>query len=140
MSAYADVYGRLLADCIRECPDIKYDIITWVPLSSKRERTRGYDQAMLLALATALELGDVAAETLIKPHDVQAQSELGGKEERSANISGAYVAMDPELVEGKRVLLIDDVITTGSTLSECARVLLSAGAVGIVCATLARGE
>jgi len=95
---------------------------------------------MLLALATALELGDVAAETLIKPYDVQAQSELGGKEERSANISGAYVALDTEIIEGKRVLLIDDVVTTGSTLSECARVLLTAGAVKVMCATLARGE
>lgn len=140
MSAYASVYGRLLADCIREHKDIKYDIITWVPLSSKRERSRGYDQAMLLALATALELNDVAAETLEKPHDVQAQSELGGKEERSANISGAYVVSDPELIEGKSVLLIDDVVTTGSTLSECAKVLISAGAKRVVCAALARGE
>jgi len=138
LSAYATVYGKLLADCIREHTDMEYDIITWVPLSSKRERSRGYDQAMLLALATALELDDVAAETLRKPHDVQAQSELGGKEERRANISGAYIASDPELVLGKCVLLIDDVITTGSTLSECARVLLSAGATRIMCATLAR--
>lgn len=140
MSAYASVYGRLLADCIHEHLNTKYDIITWVPLSSKRERSRGYDQALLLALAVALELNDVAAETLKKPLDVHAQSELGGKEERSANISGAYVASDPELVEGKCVLLIDDVITTGSTLSECARVLLSAGATRVICATLARGE
>ena len=140
LSAYADVYGRFLADCIRENLGIKYDIITWVPLSSKRQRSRGYDQAMLLALATALELGDVAAETLIKHQDVQAQSELGGKEERSANISGAYVASDPELVEAKCVLLIDDVVTTGSTLTECARVLLAAGARRVVCAALARGE
>jgi len=140
MSAYAPVYGRLLADCIRDRQDLKYDIISWVPLSSKRERTRGYDQAMLLALATALELGDVAAETLQKPHDVQAQSELGGKEERSANISGAYIVSDPELIAGKRVLLIDDVVTTGSTLSECAKVLMSAGATRVVCAALARSE
>ena len=140
MSIYADVYGRFLADCIREYPGIKYDVITWVPLSSKRERSRGYDQAMLLALATALELGDVAAETLMKHHDVQAQSELGGKEERTANISGAYVVLDADIIEGKRVLLIDDVITTGSTLSECAKVLLQAGASSVVCATLARGE
>ena len=140
MSVYADVYGKLLADCIREHPDVKYDIITWVPLSSNRERSRGYDQAMLLALATALELNDVAAETLKKPHDVQAQSELGGKEERSANISGAYIASEPELIAGKRVLLIDDVVTTGSTLSECARILLSAGAASVICAALARSE
>jgi len=136
-TSYAAVYGKLLADCIRENPDINYDMISWVPLSGKRERSRGYDQAMLLALATALELSDVAVETLKKPHDVQAQSELGSLEERGANISGAYVASDPELIQEKRILLIDDVVTTGSTLSECARVLLSAGASGVVCAALA---
>ena len=139
-SAYADVYGRILADCIRENPDINYEVISWVPLSSKRERSRGYDQAMLLALATALRLNDVAIETLKKPRDVQAQSELSGIEERNANISGAYEATDPELIEGKCVLLIDDIVTTGSTLSECAKVLLSAGAARVVCAALARGE
>ncbi|MCL2125189.1 MAG: double zinc ribbon domain-containing protein [Oscillospiraceae bacterium] len=139
-SSYADVYGRILAECIRENPDIGYDVISWVPLSSDRKRTRGYDQAMLLALATALELDDVAIETLIKPRDVRAQSELMGREARSANISGAYEIADPELIEGKCVLLIDDIVTTGSTLSECAKVLLSAGAARVVCAALARGE
>ena len=137
---YADIYAKFLAECIRECPDIEYCIISWVPLSGKRERSRGYDQAMLLAMATALELDDIAVETLKKPHDVQAQSELGDKAERSANISGAYEVPDPDLVAGKRVLLIDDVVTTCSTLDECTRVLLSAGATGVVCAALARSE
>ena len=140
MSAYADVYGKILADCIRENPDLGYDVISWVPLSSDRKRSRGYDQAMLLALATALQLNDVAIETLRKPRDVRAQSELSGIEERSANISGAYEATDPELIDGKCVLLIDDIVTTGSTFTECAKVLLSAGAARVVCAALARGE
>jgi len=139
-SHYADVYGKLLAECIRETPELKYDLISWVPLSSKRERTRGYDQAMLMALAVALELDDVAVETLKKPHDVRAQSELGDKTERSANISGAYITSDPELINGKRILLIDDVVTTCSTLDECATVLRAAGAAGVVCAALARAE
>ena len=139
-SSYADVYGKILADCVRENPDIGQDVISWVPLSGKRERSRGYDQAMLLALATALQLNDVAVETLKKPRDVRAQSELSGIEERSANISGAYEATDPELIDGKCVLLIDDIVTTGSTLSECAKVLLEAGAARVVCAALARGE
>ena len=140
MSGYAEVYGRILADCIKENPDMGYDIISWVPLSSKRERSRGYDQAMLLALATALHLDDVAVETLRKPHDIRAQSELSDRKERSANISGAYIASDPELIDGKCVLLVDDIVTTGSTLSECAKVLLDAGAKRVVCAALARGE
>jgi len=139
-SHYADAYGKVLAECIREASEINYDIISWVPLSNKRERKRGYDQAMLLATATAFELSKVAVETLKKPHDVQAQSELGDKNERSANISGAYVASDSIIITGKRVLLIDDVVTTCSTLDECSRVLLSAGAAGVICAALARGE
>lgn len=139
-SAYAGAYGKMLARCIQNYLDTEYDIISWVPLSSKRKRTRGYDQAMLLALATALELDDVAVETLKKHRDVTAQSELSGKEERQANISGAYIAPDPELIEGKCILIIDDIVTTGSTLSECASVLLAAGAQRVICAALARGE
>ena len=139
-SHYADVYAKLLAECIHLCPDFYYDFISWVPLSSKRKRSRGYDQAMLLAMATALELDDIAVETLIKPHDVKAQSELGDKTERSANISGAYCVSDPDIINGKRILLIDDVVTTSSTLEECARVLLAAGAAGVLCAALARSE
>ena len=139
-AAYADAYGKMLAGCINEHPDLRYDIISWVPLSSRRERARGYDQAMLLALAAALELDDVAAETLKKQIDVRAQSELGDRQERSENISGAYVAVDKELIAGKCVLLIDDIVTTGSTLSECAKVLLSAGARRVVCAALACGD
>jgi len=136
-SHYADAYGKFLAECIREAPDISYDLISWVPLSSKRERKRGYDQAMLLAMATALELDEVAVETLKKPHDVQAQSELGDKNERSANISGAYIVSDKDIITGRRILLIDDVVTTSSTLNECSGELLSAGAAGIICAALA---
>ena len=139
-AAYADIYGKILAECIRENTDIEHDVISWVPLSSIRKKSRGYDQAMLLALATALQLSDVAVETLKKPRDVRAQSELDGWDERSANISGAYEAVDPELIGGKCVLLIDDIVTTGSTLSECAKTLLAAGASRVVCAALARGE
>jgi len=138
-SYYANSYGKLLADCIRDNSDLDYDIISWVPLSSKRKSSRGYDQAMLLAQATALELDNTAVETLSKSVDVQAQSELGDKAERSANISGAFIASDPNIVAGKSVLLIDDVVTTCSTLDECARILKSAGASNVFCAALARG-
>jgi len=139
-SHYAGTYGEFLADCIREIPDLKYDIITWVPLSKKRERSRGYDQAMLIAKATASVLVEPAVETLIKHKDVQAQSELGDKKERSANIKDAYVVTNADLIEGKRILLIDDVVTTSSTLEECTKVLTEAGAAEVLCAVLARGD
>lgn len=137
-TAYAGLFGKLIADCILDKLEDRYDLISWVPLSAKRLKKRGYDQAGLLAMAAALELGDVAVETLIKHTDVPAQSGMGSAEKRRANISGSYRAADPELIAGKRILLIDDIVTTGSTLSECARVLLSAGAAEVVCATLAR--
>ena len=137
-AAYAECYGQLMAACIRENLSGKFDLITWVPLSTKRAKTRGYDQAMLLALAVALELDDVAVEALVKTANVQAQSTISDKEMRRANVSGVYELKDKELIEGKRILLIDDIITTGSTLAECARVLLISGAESVVCATLAR--
>lgn len=138
ITAYADVYGKLIAGCIRENLAGKYDLISWVPLSAKRLRARGYDQAMLIAMSAALDLQDVAVSTLEKIHDVPAQSGMGSEEKRKANISGAYRCADEELVAGKRILLIDDIITTGSTLSECAKTLLISGAEEILCATLAR--
>ena len=138
---YAKAYGRLVAQCVREHLAGRYDLITWVPLSPERLKKRGYDQAMLLAMAAALELGDVAVETLRKVRDTGAQSGLGKDDSaRQANVLGAYQVVDPELAEGRQVLLIDDVITTGSTISECARTLRSAGAAGVVCATLARAR
>ena len=137
-TGYSKTYGKLLADCIRENLAGAYDLISWVPLSRKRLRERGYDQAMLLAMAAALELDDVAVCTLEKTLESEKQSLMGSAEKRRANISGAYRAADPELVEGKRILLIDDIVTTGSTLSECAKTLLSAGAEAVLCAAVAR--
>ena len=66
VTAYAGIFGRLVAGCVRERLAGRYDLISWVPLSSERLRERGYDQAMLIAMAAALELDDVAVETLKK--------------------------------------------------------------------------
>ena len=137
---YHKSYGKLVAQCVHDHLAGKYDLITWVPLSDKRKKERGYDQAFLLASAAALELGDVAVETLRKARNTDPQSGLEGEAERRANVLGAYIAVDPELVAGRRVLLIDDVVTTGATFSECARVLRTMGAKDVVCAALARAR
>lgn len=137
-TGYAEEYGKLLADCIRENLAGRYNLISWVPLSRKRLKERGYDQAMLLAMAAALELDDVAVSTLEKPLEAEKQSTMGSAEMRRANIQGAYRAVDPELIAEKRILLIDDIVTTGSTLSECAKTLLAAGASEVLCAAVAR--
>ena len=137
---YARTYGALVAQCIADHLDGRYDLVTWVPLSRARRRERGYDQAFLLANAAALALGGVAVETLRKGRHTRAQSSLEGESARRANVLGAYEIVDPELIGGKRVLLVDDVITTGATISECARILRTFGAADVVCATLARAR
>ena len=124
---YAPVYGRLLAMRIaRDLP--RADLITWVPVSAKRLRQRGYDQVELLAQAVSAELGIPAVKTLEKFRDNQANSGLRDPAERRANVLGVYRPVQPERFRGKRVLLLDDIVTTGATASECARVLLTAGA------------
>ena len=137
---YARAYAGLMSDCIRKHFAGQYDLITWVPLSRKREKKRGYDQAMLLAMALAVELEDVAVETLRKIEDNPAQSGIQDRDKRAANVIGAYEVRDPELLQQRRVLLVDDIITTGATLSECARMLRMAGAEHVFCATVARGR
>ena len=139
-TGYADVYGALLADCIRENLAGRYDLISWVPLSKGRLRERGYDQAMLLAMSAALALDDVAVSTLRKVREVEKQSTMGSEEKRRANIAAAYEVEDAELIAGKRVLLIDDIVTTGATLSECAGTLREAGAAEVLCAAVARSR
>ena len=131
------VFGRMIGeDLLRRGID-GFDLISWVPLSAKRHRRRGYDQARLLAEAAAEALGTTAVPLLRKVRDVSPQSRLRTPEERRANISGCYVVRSADAVRGKRILLIDDIITTGSTLSECARMLLTAGAVSVRGAALA---
>ena len=83
------------------------------------------------------ELGIPVARTL-KKEDRPAQSGLRGEAERRANLLGAYTAVNTREFQGKTILLIDDVFTTGATLSECAKTLRLAGAKEVFCATLAR--
>lgn len=137
---YAKPFGELMADTIRRELAGRYDLITWVPISKTRKRARGYDQSMLLAYKVALELQDVAVETLRKTVNNPAQSKIDAPVQRQKNVEGAYAPIDSQLVQGKRILLIDDILTTGSTLTECASVLLNAGAIEVVCAVFARSE
>ena len=136
MQQYSEAYGRLIAmKLLRE--RVSFDILTWVPVSDKRKRKRGYDQSFLLANAVAKEMGVSCVRTLRKTIDNRAQTALEGVPARKANVLGVYEAYMPERFREKRVLLIDDVITTGATLSECSRVLLTAGAAQVDCAALA---
>lgn len=138
--AYARPFGLLMAQCVQDRPEMAPELITWAPLSRKRCRERGYDQGELLARAMAKRLGLPAAATLVKARHTQPQSGLDSAEARRANALGAYAILNGAEVAGKRVLLADDVVTSGATLSECARTLLEAGAECVWCVTLAQAR
>ncbi len=133
---FARPLAAFAADEVRRRFAGRYDVVTWAPVSRERRRERGYDQAMLLAEAVAERLGTVAVSTLEKTRHTDPNSSLGS-EERAKNVRGAYRTTDPELVAGKRVLLIDDVVTTGATMRECARALRAAGASEVLGAAVA---
>lgn len=135
-TVYAESYGRLLAMYLLT-HDKDFDLITWVPVSAMRKRERGYDQTELIAKHVGLALGIQPTQLLKKVRHNRPQSGIRGYAMRKANVLGAYQAANPEAIAGKRILLLDDIITTGATVSECARVLLTAGAKEVHCAAVA---
>ncbi len=134
--SYAGSYGQLLAMAVQQAEG-EFDVVTWIPISQKRLRKRGFDQVELLAQALGRELEMEPIPTLQKVHDNPPQSHITGSAQRRANVLGVYRVLCPESVAGKRILLLDDIITTGATAGECARVLLTAGAKEVHCGVIA---
>lgn len=137
--SYATSYGKVLAMEISEHFE-DFDILTWVPTGLLRKIRRGYDQVYLLACATSQELGSLAVPTLKKIRQAPPQSRISDSAKRRANVLGAYRVLDPAQVAGKRIILLDDIITTGSTVSECARMFMTAGAKEVLCVAVAASE
>ena len=135
--AYAGPYAELMAQCVQDRLTGTFDVVTWVPIHPLRRWKRGYDQSELLARRLACGMGVPWERLLKKVRHTKAQSGLSGESVRRANVLGAYALRPDAQVEGKRILLVDDVVTTGATLSECARMLRTAGAVQVFCVTLA---
>ena len=134
---YAHGYGRILAmKLAEEYPD-GFDVLTWVPISFLRKWVRGYDQVELLANAVGRELGMEPKPLLKKMRHNPPQSGIVGDAKRRANVLGIYRAEQEEEIIGKRILLLDDILTTGATAGECARVLLTVGAAEVHCAVVA---
>lgn len=132
----AEPLGALMARCW-ETQGVPADLVVPVPLHPSRFRARGYNQAALLAHSVGRWLGlPVDEEALVKVRATKAQMSLG-IEERRANVQGAFMA-HAERVQGRRILLVDDVCTTGSTLEACADALKEGGAREVWGLTLAR--
>ena len=137
---YAKAYGRALAMKLDNDAFCKFDILTYVPVATLRKMRRGFDQVELICDTLAEELGVEPVKTLRKIRNTPPQSGIPDAAGRRANVLGAYICPRPQDVKGKRILLLDDVITTGATASECSRVLMTAGAAKVYCACVAVSE
>lgn len=135
--SYVLSYGRFLAMKLSEQHPDGFDLLTWVPISPLRKFFRGYDQVELLAMAVGNELAMKPVRVLKKIRHNRPQSRIKDAAKRRANVLGVYALIDPETVCGKRILLLDDIITTGATAGECSRILLTAGAKEVHCGAVA---
>lgn len=137
-SGYSRCYSLMMAAAAARLPLEEVDAVTWVPVSRRRLHQRGYDQSRRLAAALARQLDKPLLSTLRKQRDNPPQSAQPTEEARRANVLGVYRAK-PEAV-GKRLLLVDDIWTTGATANEAARTLLMAGAEAVWLVTLAKAH
>ena len=135
-----EFYGRTLGGIMAEgLVDYArmFDVIVPVPLSKERLNQRGFNQSQVVAeeLERSLKI-KAENDVLVKKVHTQKQSMLKGRE-RSDNVSNAFCVKYPERIVNKNVLIIDDVLTTGSTLGECAKILLEAGAMKVYVSVIA---
>jgi ComF family protein len=139
MSVLGRPLAAQLAGCYRlHSPDA--DVIVPVPLSTSRKRDRGFNQAELMAREVARDAGVPWMAALERRGHSRSQASSSSAEQRRLNVEGVFRTATGVDVSGLRVLLIDDVATTGSTLNACAALLLAAGAGEVSGLTLARED
>ncbi|GAG49023.1 unnamed protein product, partial [marine sediment metagenome] len=125
---------------VEEEEAIEVDLVVAVPLYARRQRLRGYNQSALLARELSRLCGLPLAERgLARRRNTPPQARSADAEARKRNVADAFIA-DGRWVEGRRVLLIDDVMTTGATVDACARALHKAGAGSVWALSFARED
>ena len=135
----ANSVGPLLAEFVKtRFTPLGPFLIMPVPLHPKRLRERGFNQSLLLAKHVASGInGELDFLSLTRTKYTTPQTTLS-KKERLKNVQNAFLLKNPDAVSKKNVLLVDDVVTTGNTLNECAKVLILGGAEAVFCVTLAK--
>ena len=135
------LFARLLAEMTADSgADFEADVVVPVPLHRQRERERGYNQAALIAKPLAKQLGLPCKSVLLTRIRPRPDKHILTLEERWDSVRGAFATRPGSQVDNLRVLLIDDVMTTGATLDSCARTLRDAGAKSVVGVTVARAR
>lgn len=127
---------HLAASIMDQKDDATFDFVTCVPMHPSRERKRGYNQSKLLARDVSKLIGVEYADLIKKVKDNREQHKCKSVAERRDNVRGVFAVEDKQVVKGKNILVIDDILTSGYTLGECCRILSKAGGSVIQCATL----
>jgi ComF family protein len=127
--------GEMIASAVPR--DQSFDVVTPMPLHWRRRLTRGFNQSELLARAVARRYGLRVENVVSRRKATPAQAGLSNAKRR-ANVAGAFQVKRPQAIAGRRVLLVDDVMTTGATAAACAAALRQAGASYVALLTLAR--
>ena len=132
--------GSLLAGCVQaHFSDVAFDGVAYVPLHPRKGRERSFNQARLLAVDASRRLKIPVLHGCVKRVRFTSTQTRLNAEERKRNVRGAFEVSMPDWTSGRRILLVDDVMTTGATVNECARVLMDTGALSVHVATVARG-
>ena len=138
-----DPLGKLFAGWLAQVtvdggPAFEADVVVPVPLHRQRERERGYNQAALIAKPLAKRLGLPYKSVLLTRNRPRPDKHLLSYEERWESVRGAFATRPGSQVDNLRVLLVDDVMTSGATLDSCAKTLREAGARSVIGSTVAR--
>ncbi len=130
-------FGKLMAEYFAKNIEYEADVIVSVPMYNKRLKSKGFDHAAILAKELSKNASiPFIKGGLIRIRNTKRQSGLNGGERRE-NVKDAFACKRTELIKGKKIILIDDIFTTGSTADNCAKALINAGAVEVLCLTLA---
>lgn len=134
-------YGKLLGEKLAQAFIVKEiavncEVVTCVPISKERLKQRGYNQAEMVAKCVAKQLGIPYKDCIVKIKHNKEQHKLH-VEDRKENVKGVYDMAEMKHITNKKVLLVDDIVTTGYTLAECASLLMASGAKEVLCGAVA---
>ncbi|MBQ2825474.1 MAG: ComF family protein [Clostridia bacterium] len=137
---FAPQLADIMAESLKKYKDVsQFDVITFVPLHKDTLKNRGFNQSELLARYLSEKL-NIPCETLLKKTKKNKPQHKLLARERKKNVEGVFGCTDKKLIKKRRILLVDDIVTTGLTLSECIKVLKSNGAEEIFCITFAKSQ
>ncbi len=141
MPKFSLYFGELLGKVILQQPELKeVDMLLPIPLHISRYRERGYNQSALLASGITKFSGVPVYKNILKRNKYTPPQAKLKREERVKNLHGAFTVKNSTIIKNTCVAVVDDVVTTGTTVNECARVLRSAGAKKVVIISITRIE